>query len=59
MRWEYIDYDNGVVLLPASKTGRKTVYLSAPILQILSELPKRDGNPWVLPSRLAVNDRPL
>jgi integrase len=59
MRWEYIDYDNGVVLLPTSKTGRKTVYLSAPILQILSELPRKDGNPWVLPSRLAVNDRPF
>ena len=59
MRWEYIDYDNGVVLLPTSKTGRKTVHLSAPILQILSELPRKDGNPWVLPSRLAVNDRPF
>jgi integrase len=59
MRWEYIDYDNGVVLLPVSKTGRKTIYLSAPLLQVLNGLPRKEGNPWLLPSRLAVNDRPF
>lgn len=59
LRWEYIDYDNSVILLPASKTGRKTIYLTAPVLTILAGLPRKPGNPWVLPSRLAVNDRPF
>lgn len=59
LRWEYIDYDNQAILLPASKTGRKTIYLTAPVLELLSRIPRKPENPWVLPSRLASNERPF
>jgi integrase len=59
LRWDYIDNDNGVILLPASKTGQKTIYLTAPVLSILCDLQRKPNNPWILPSRLAVNDRPF
>jgi integrase len=40
LRWEHVDFDRGLLLLPDSKTGRKTIILSAPTLGILSELPR-------------------
>ena len=40
LRWEYVDFDRGLLLLPDSKTGRKTIILNAPALAILSELPR-------------------
>ncbi|MEZ5816764.1 MAG: site-specific integrase [Hyphomicrobiaceae bacterium] len=39
LRWEQVDFDRGLLLLPDSKTGRKTIILNAPALAILSELP--------------------
>lgn len=40
LRWCEIDFERGLLLLPDSKTGRKTVVLNAPALQILSTLPR-------------------
>jgi len=40
LRWEYVDLGRGLLLLPDSKTGRKTIVLSAPALLILAELPR-------------------
>jgi integrase len=57
LRWDFIDYDNSVLLLPKSKTGRKTIYLTATVLGILASLPRKKGCPWVLPSRLADPNR--
>lgn len=59
LKWDYIDHDNRVILLPSSKTGAKTIYLTAPVLAILAALPRKEDNPWVLPSRLAKDDRPF
>lgn len=56
LKWEFIDRDNEVLLLPESKTGRKTVYLTAPVLEILEQIPRKDGCPYVLPSRFDVDD---
>lgn len=39
LRWEHVDFDRGLLLLPDSKTGRKTIILNAPSLAILSDLP--------------------
>src|SRR5262249_32028042 len=50
LRWEYIDCENGVILLPESKTGRKTIYLTTPVMAVLSKLPWNDGHGWVLPA---------
>lgn len=35
-----MDLARGLLLLPDSKTGRKTIVLSAPALSILAELPR-------------------
>jgi integrase len=40
LRWSHVDFERGLLLLPDSKTGRKTIILNAPALAILSELPR-------------------
>jgi integrase len=50
IRWEWIDFERGCLLLPDSKTGRKTVPLGAPALRVLTELPRKDDSPYVLPA---------
>jgi hypothetical protein len=39
------------VRLPDSKTGAKVVYLNAPALAVLKELPRVEGNPCVIAGR--------
>jgi integrase len=40
LKWNYVDFERGLLLLPDSKTGRKTIVLNAPALAVLSELPR-------------------
>jgi len=40
LRWADVDLERGLLLLPDSKTGRKTVVLNAPAVAILAELPR-------------------
>jgi integrase len=40
LKWDYIDFERGLLLLPTSKTGKKTIVLNAPALAILSGLPR-------------------
>jgi integrase len=40
LRWDYVDFERGLLLLPDSKTGRKAIVLNAPALVILSDLPR-------------------
>jgi integrase len=47
--WEHVDLERGMIFLPDSKTGRKPIYLSAAAVEILSALPRIDGNPYVIP----------
>ena len=47
--WEHVDFERGLLLLPESKTGKKTVYLSAAALEILAGLPPLAGNSYVFP----------
>jgi integrase len=42
LRWEYVDLERGLLLLPDSKTGRKTIILNAPAIAILKDLPRVD-----------------
>ena len=37
-RWDYIDLERGMMFLPDSKTGRKTLYLSDVALNLLEDL---------------------
>lgn len=40
MRWEHFDPDRGVVLLPDSKTGKKTLVLSQAAIAVIESLPR-------------------
>jgi integrase len=40
LKWEHIDFERGLLLLPTSKTGKKTIILNAPALAILNGLPR-------------------
>ncbi|MEE9251476.1 MAG: tyrosine-type recombinase/integrase [Alphaproteobacteria bacterium] len=52
LRWEYVDFERGCLNLPESKTGAKVVPLGAPALQLLTKLPRNEGNPFVLPGKV-------
>jgi integrase len=46
LRWEHVDLGRGLLLLPDSKTGRKTIVLNRPALEILSAHPR--GGSYVI-----------
>ena len=48
LKWSHVDFENGALNLPTSKTGAKTVYLSAPALEVLNGIDKVKGNPYVI-----------
>ena len=52
LKWEHVDFDRGCLWLPDSKTGAQMVPLGAPALELLSGLPRIDGNPYVLPGAM-------
>jgi integrase len=49
LHWRMVEFERALLRLPDSKTGEKVIYLSAPALQLLAELPRLAGNPHVLP----------
>lgn len=51
LKWEHVDFENSCLRLPDSKTGAKVVMLGAPALDILSNLPRIQTNPFVLPGK--------
>lgn len=48
LRWQHVDFEHQCLRLPDSKTGQKIVYLNAPAILVLRELPKVSGNPHVI-----------
>jgi integrase len=48
LKWEFVDFDRAIIRLPESKTGAKTLYMNAPALTVLNELPRMDGNAFVI-----------
>ncbi len=48
LQWNFVDFERGVLSLPDSKTGAKPIYLSAPALLVLDNLPRMRKNPFVI-----------
>jgi integrase len=47
-KWEQIDLERGLIFLADSKTGKKTLYLSAAAQKVLADVPRIEGNPHVI-----------
>jgi integrase len=47
LRWTWVDFERSSLFLPDSKTGRKTIHLSAPAVDVLKSLPRLSDNPFV------------
>ena len=54
LEWQHVDLERGLLLLPDSKTGRKTIVLSAVVLALLRDAARRGR--FVVPGQAA--DRP-
>jgi len=50
-KWEYVDVERGVIFLPDSKTGKKTIYLGAAALEVITGLPRLEGNSHIIPGQ--------
>ena len=48
LKWEYVDFDRGMIWLPDSKTGRKPIHLNAEAVEILRHHPRDPDNPYVI-----------
>ena len=53
LKWSFVDIDRAMLNLPTSKSGAKTVFLSAPALQVLSEFCRPDdgADAYLFPAR--------
>ena len=52
LQWEHVDFERQCLRLPDSKTGAKVVFLNAPALALLAELPRMEANPHVIAGAL-------
>ncbi|HEV7635944.1 MAG TPA: tyrosine-type recombinase/integrase, partial [Bradyrhizobium sp.] len=41
LKWQYVDFQRGLLLLPDSKTGRKAIVLNAPALAVLHGIDRK------------------
>jgi integrase len=47
-KWEQVDIERGMIFLADSKSGKKTLYLSAAAQTVLADIPRLEGNPHVI-----------
>jgi len=40
LKWDHVDFQRGLLMLPTSKTGKKSIVLNAPALAVLTSLPR-------------------
>ncbi|WP_040622728.1 tyrosine-type recombinase/integrase, partial [Rhodovulum sp. PH10] len=51
LRWAQVDLDAGTITLAQTKSGRpQVIVINGPARQVLAQLPRPKGSPWVLPS---------
>ena len=48
LKWSEVDFQRRCLRLADSKTGRKTIYLSSGALQVLADIERVEGNPFVI-----------
>ena len=51
LRWEDVALGKAELRLPDAKTGARVVPLPPPAVELLADLPRPPGNPWVIPGR--------
>lgn len=51
-KWDYVDWQNRMLLVPKSKSGRaRTIALNDSAMALLSAAPRSDDNPYIFPSK--------
>jgi integrase len=48
-RWEYVDFERSILILPDSKTGHKVLLLGAAALEVLKNAVRIEGNSYICP----------
>jgi integrase len=49
LRWDWVDFERGILFLPDSKTGKKAIILNRPALDVLAGLEERGkAGPYVI-----------
>jgi integrase len=56
-KWEWIDFDQRLLLLPDSKTGKRVIFMTEPVMTILNSLPRVSGHSYILFGRRL--DKPI
>ncbi len=51
LKWDYVDLNTASLRLPDSKTGKKVIRLNTQAVEILTALPRLEGNPYVIVGR--------
>lgn len=51
LKWDWVDLDRKLLVLPDSKTGQKVIRLNAAAVEVLKAIPRRDDNPHVICGR--------
>ena len=57
LRWQDIDIAAGLLRLPDSKTGQKTVYIGAAARTLLNDWPRHAGSDYVFPAESVTGHR--
>lgn len=47
LKWSYINWELGILSLPKSKTGAKTIYLNPQSIEVLNRIVRQKDNPYV------------
>lgn len=48
LQWAYVDFTKSILMLPDSKTGKRTIYLSPQAIELLKMVPKEQDNSYVI-----------